>query len=146
MYKEYSPGTIVVGIKYIDYICSVEIHADAIICSLSLIWALCVVLLLCAVCLCCACVVGMGLHFCAVLCDLCGSLVVGVARGCGSSCSLFGGGVVGWALSLALLCALVDIEFKSIFGTFCFQSARVVRVGIPQRSLNPSPGSQDWAC
>ena len=81
------------------------------------------VLLLCAVCLCYACVVGMGLRFRAVLCGLCGSSVVGVAGGCGSSLGLFHSGMVGWTLSLALLCALVDIDFKSIFGTFYFQSA-----------------------
>ena len=76
---------------------------------------------------CCCCVlcvvVGMGLRFRVVLCGLCGSSVVGVARGCGSSLGLFHGDVVGGKLSLTLLCALVDIRFKSIFGTFCFQSA-----------------------
>ena len=36
---------------------------------------------------------------------------MGVAGGCGSSLGLFCGGVVGGALSLALLCALVDIGF-----------------------------------
>ena len=41
---------------------------------------------------------------------------------CGSSRGLFRGGAVGGALSLALLClcALGDIGFKSIFGTFAF--------------------------
>ena len=81
------------------------------------------VLLLCAVCLYYACVVGMGLHFRAVLCSLCGSTVVGVAGGCRLSLGLFCGGMVSWALSLALLCALVDVEFKYIFGTFYFPSA-----------------------
>ena len=50
-----------------------------------------------------------------VLSGLCGSSVVGVTRGCGLSWGLFCGDVVGVALSLALLCALVDIEINNLF-------------------------------
>ena len=70
----------------------------------------CMVLWLCAVCLCCACVVGMGLLFCAVLCGWCGSPVVGVAGGW--SLGLFCSGLVGGALSLALIRARVGIGIK----------------------------------
>ena len=64
------------------------------------------------------CVVGMGLQFHAVLCGLSGSSVGGgitgaeERRGGGGvvgPTGLFHGGVVGGALSLALLCALVNI-------------------------------------
>ena len=71
-----------------------------------------------AVCLCYACVVGMGLRFCAVACVVPRLWVLPGVVGRPWVCFP----VVWWVgqLSLALLCALVDIEFKSIFGTFTF--------------------------
>ena len=86
----------VVRIKGILYICKESILMLHTVSSavLSLVLALCMMLLLCAVFLCYACVVGMDLRFCAVLCSLCVSSVVGVAGGCGSSMDLFRSGVM----------------------------------------------------
>ena len=63
------------------------------------------VLLLCAVCLCYACIVGMGLHFHAVLCSLCGSSVVGVAGVVGRPWVCFA--VVWWVGHSPLLCCVL---------------------------------------
>ena len=97
---------------------SVFVYGCMRVCDLHL----CMVLF--AVCLCYACVVGMCLYFRAALCAWpVWFLGCGCRRGCGLSLGLFHCGVVGWALSLALVCSLVAIIFKSIFGTIFFQSA-----------------------